>query len=565
MKKSIVKEICCPECGAVNSDEDLFCVECGCANSGKIIVHANIQEQEDSSFSTKPEKENGRIKHRFRKLIIFFFVATILVVSAFILNQIFFREGNHVPDTTQGSTGNTSEALSATSDSQPITSSQILNPFELPEYPVSGLVDGDIQSSWGSKLNERGEGGKATIPYGRKMVIYGINVQNGCWNSQYNLLRNGRVKKLLIEFDDGSEEILLLSDPSLELYQDVLNSGGEKFYFSKPHTITEMKLSIIDVYPGAEDTVFITGIDGIFSPLENNIQEEEVFTLTERDSSKIYSVLASSENMDASGHVFSKSNLTNSDNKMVWGEGVPGAGIGEWIELHFSETLYIDSLVIFNGHSASRSVYDEYGKVKKILIEFSDGSRVEEELITDSYNYQMISFSTPVKAHSVKLTILAAIPGTEHDVTCVSQVYINEKVVLQRDVSLFDLTALSENGWKPNVLSPIDAQGNFQEFSTSYLVVGNGNYAEYDVGGHFTKLTGRLVGHKQMVEDGAAVLCIYADNRAIFSSSSIDKYSDLEFISVDITGVKNLRIEIIGTAGTKNRWVLFLDPMLLVE
>ncbi len=129
-------------------------------------------------------------------------------------------------------------------------------------------------------------------------------------------------------------------------------------------------------------------------------------------------------------------------------------------------------------------------------------------------------------------------------------------------VSLFSLSANKENGWRPNTLGPTDAKGNTHYYSSSYLAAGNGNYAEYALNGGYSQLSGKIVAHELMHEDGIAIFVVFADGVAVYISPDVNTDTDVFEFKADISGAHKIRTEVIGVSETTNRWLLILDLTL---
>ena len=145
-------------------------------------------------------------------------------------------------------------------------SSQVTASSELPGHPASNIVDGKNDTAWGVEIDDSVIN-SISIPFGSPITIYGISLKNGNWLSQYDLIRNSRVKELIVEFDDGRREVLPLEDSTRMDYANMIASEGEQLPFQRPHTTTTLRLIISDVYLGAEDAVFITGVTMSLIPL----------------------------------------------------------------------------------------------------------------------------------------------------------------------------------------------------------------------------------------------------------------------------------------------------------
>lgn len=104
----------------------------------------------------------------------------------------------------------------------------------------------------------------------------------------------------------------------------------------------------------------------------------------------------------------------------AWVEGADGDGIGEWIMLQSNTPQSVGAIFITNGFTKSQDIYYKNNRVKKVKIEFSDGSSFTQELYDDYATDTPISFKTPVSTRSVKITILEVYKGSKYQDTCIS-------------------------------------------------------------------------------------------------------------------------------------------------
>lgn len=108
----------------------------------------------------------------------------------------------------------------------------------------------------------------------------------------------------------------------------------------------------------------------------------------------------------------------------AWIEGAKGNGVDEWLLFEAETPQTVSGLSISNGLVKTAQYFDQNNRVKKVKIEFSDGTSIEKEL-KDGYEdekLEKITFDAPVTTTSVKLTILEVYDGTKYDDTCISEV-----------------------------------------------------------------------------------------------------------------------------------------------
>lgn len=116
--------------------------------------------------------------------------------------------------------------------------------------------------------------------------------------------------------------------------------------------------------------------------------------------------------------------ICDGDLTTAWVEGAADYGIGERVILDNPEEKMISAIRIVNGYAKSSSLYYENSRVKRLGIEFSDGSSIEKELGDNRMDYQEITLAKPVKSKSIKITILDVYNGSKYSDTCISEVSV---------------------------------------------------------------------------------------------------------------------------------------------
>lgn len=113
----------------------------------------------------------------------------------------------------------------------------------------------------------------------------------------------------------------------------------------------------------------------------------------------------------------------------AWVEGVSGDGIGEWIAVQSEHEQPLSGIEILNGFAKSRQTYFNNNRVKKILIEFSDGTSINAELEDGSdMELQVIEFGREIITGSLKLTVLDIYPGEKYKDTCISEIRVFQRI-----------------------------------------------------------------------------------------------------------------------------------------
>jgi len=113
----------------------------------------------------------------------------------------------------------------------------------------------------------------------------------------------------------------------------------------------------------------------------------------------------------------------------AWVEGADGAGVGESITIDFGGKLKVYGVGIFPGFGKDPRVYYGNNRVKKIRLEFSDGTKIVESF-DDEVGLRIIDCSDytdddSIEAEWLKVTVLDVHEGLEWDDTAISEIAIN--------------------------------------------------------------------------------------------------------------------------------------------
>lgn len=117
---------------------------------------------------------------------------------------------------------------------------------------------------------------------------------------------------------------------------------------------------------------------------------------------------------------------TDGDNSTAWLEGAKGNGINEWIEFSANTEQYVNGFILFNGYQKNEKTYINNGKIKKLLVTFSDNSTLEYELpkqtFNDSQKGHTIKFENPIKTKTIRFTILDVYKGAYYEDTGINEI-----------------------------------------------------------------------------------------------------------------------------------------------
>lgn len=113
----------------------------------------------------------------------------------------------------------------------------------------------------------------------------------------------------------------------------------------------------------------------------------------------------------------------------AWVEAASGDGIGEWIEFKSDSEHKAVGIKLVNGYTKSKELYEKNNRVKKVKIEFSDGSSIIKDLQdvppeSGISTFQEIYFGRVVITSYIKLTILDVYKGSKYDDTCFSEIRV---------------------------------------------------------------------------------------------------------------------------------------------
>lgn len=128
---------------------------------------------------------------------------------------------------------------------------------------------------------------------------------------------------------------------------------------------------------------------------------------------------------------YSPKQVKDQDFSTAWIEAERDAGIGEYVMVNYGEEKEIDRLGIVPGYGRDEEIYNENNRVKKLTLEFSDGSTVEKEL-EDKYAMHMLEFDRR-KTSSVKVIINEVYSGSKYNDTAISEIDVDSDYVKNND------------------------------------------------------------------------------------------------------------------------------------
>lgn len=111
----------------------------------------------------------------------------------------------------------------------------------------------------------------------------------------------------------------------------------------------------------------------------------------------------------------------------AWVEGVPGLGVGEWIQLTFPGTIELHALGFDAGFDRNADLFAKNNRIKRVTVVFSDG----EETTLDFEDARGVQESAMARApgSNVETTFIKVIiddvyPGTEYYDTCLAEIEV---------------------------------------------------------------------------------------------------------------------------------------------
>jgi len=136
-------------------------------------------------------------------------------------------------------------------------------------------------------------------------------------------------------------------------------------------------------------------------------------------------VTASSTRDPMGGNSYDPSYAVDYDYTTAWCEGVPGPGVGEWIELRAASKQRVDKITLTNGYAKSSDVYSGNNRVKTCTITGEGGFEMQVPL-KDGYMWpQGITLKEPVYTSWLRFTITDIYPGAaDSEDTLISEIEV---------------------------------------------------------------------------------------------------------------------------------------------
>ncbi len=153
-----------------------------------------------------------------------------------------------------------------------------------------------------------------------------------------------------------------------------------------------------------------------------------------------YKATASSTLAPIKGHHFGPENLANeaapsAARQVPWAEGVPGPGIGEWVELVPKKPSPLLALGIYSGFQ-SGPLFQKNGRPSRVAIELNGEHRFTATLgdVLQEQLVPIVGYAKPVSR--IRITIRDVYPGTQYDDTCINGIVLYDLLPQRPDISV---------------------------------------------------------------------------------------------------------------------------------
>lgn len=141
---------------------------------------------------------------------------------------------------------------------------------------------------------------------------------------------------------------------------------------------------------------------------------------------KLQSVTASSAAAGTGGASYNADSVVDGDLSTSWQPKSARGGVGEWIQLNFTEEVLVSSVSIANGYQQDDFYGDEFllnGRVKSAVLIFSDGSR--ETIAFPATERGCIDFTVRLRAtKTLRLQIKEVTPGDKWPEVALSEMTV---------------------------------------------------------------------------------------------------------------------------------------------
>jgi hypothetical protein len=123
---------------------------------------------------------------------------------------------------------------------------------------------------------------------------------------------------------------------------------------------------------------------------------------------------------DAAGNRYDAALTKDGDTRTAWSEGVPGAGVGESLDVSFQSPVTLTGVELINGYAKSRRLYRRNGRVSQVRVVTDQGSR-RSALQDDRLDFQPVEHRTG-KTEFARIVIDGVFGGERYEDTLISEV-----------------------------------------------------------------------------------------------------------------------------------------------
>lgn len=193
----------------------------------------------------------------------------------------------------------------------------------------------------------------------------------------------------------------------------------------------------------------------------------------------------------------------------------------------------------------------------------------ENKFVSDAVN-QADSLMSERNYTSAKTTVNEAIKILPNNSTLKDKLAEIEK---KAPVSLATITPIN-GGWNWNEGTPMDSFGVSYTNMCNYAIFAGGDFfygshevehtAEYRIQGKYKTITGTLLPHSNIPEDGFGRLQIYADDKLVYTSETIYRKTDMINFIAPVDGADYIKMVILASNGSVWSYSV-VDSLLMMD
>lgn len=116
-------------------------------------------------------------------------------------------------------------------------------------YEGGNVVDDDDVTAWIEGADGYGAGEWLQLESGSEKTVYGLCIKNGYIKNNMTLVRNGQVRRIRVESQDGNSQEFYLN-----MSTDISGYYSDILVFDQPMQTSSIKITILDTYAGQEYT-----------------------------------------------------------------------------------------------------------------------------------------------------------------------------------------------------------------------------------------------------------------------------------------------------------------------